>query len=428
MSTAVKPTAAQLRAEAAANRQAAAEARAAAARLAAPAGQNPGNVLGNFGDQPNPGLLPAEPRNAAIEGQWGLKSYGHFLSEVRDYKVKGESGAPTIMKAYKSDAILKAATGMGELIGSDGGFLVPPTFSKNIFERVYTENNLLSRTDQYTCAGNSMVFPRNAESSRANGSRWGGVRAYWVQEGSTITLSAPTFGRLTLNLHKLACTAAVTEELLADASGSGMAMEAYLNKVFSSEIAFAINAAIVRGTGSGQPLGLINAPCAVTVSKETGQDAATITSANIVKMWQRRFALGPTGQYVWLVNQDIGSQLHLLTLGIGTAGVVTYMPPGGLSSKPYATLMGAPVIETEWNSTLGTVGDIILVDLSQYVTINKGVGSVNTLSSMHVYFLSDQQAFKTTWRTDGSMWQADALTPYQGTNTQSPVVLLATRS
>jgi HK97 family phage major capsid protein len=364
--------------------------------------------------------VPAEP--AADHGTWGFKSFGHYLDEVRKCPKK-DTPTETILKAYNSDVVRKAATGMGELVGSDGGFLVPPSFSQKIFERVYTENSLLSKTDQYPVAGNSMTFPRSNESSRADGSRWGGVRSYWVQEGSTITASQPTFGQLKLNLHKLATMVVLTSELKQDAGGT---LEAYLNRVFASEIGFETGKAIFRGNGAGRPLGILNAPCAVTVSKESGQAAATVVSANIVKMWARRFALGPSGSYMWLINQDVGPQLHLMTLGIGTAGIATYMPPGGLSSAPYGTLMGAPVMETEFNSTLGTVGDIALVDMSQYVTIQNG-GPV-TLNSLHVYFTTDQEAVRTTWRVDGAPWQASALTPFQGTATQSPFVLLETRS
>lgn len=365
-------------------------------------------------------LLAAVPRDPAAEGMWGFKSYSHFLQEVRAGTPQNPS--EFIRKAYSSETVKKAATGMGELVGSDGGFLVPPTFSTKIFERVYNENNLIAKTDQYTAAGNTMVFPRNNESSRATGSRWGGVRAYWVQEGSTVTASAPTFGQLRLQLNKLACLARVTQELIQDASTP---LESYLTRVFALEIGFAANNAIFRGTGAGQPLGIINAPCAVRVAKETGQAAATIVSANIAKMWARRFALGPTGSYVWLVNQDVLPQLYLLTLGIGTAGVTTFMPPGGLSGAPYSTLMGAPVMEVEFASTLGTVGDIVLCDLSQVVSITQGMQS---MSSLHLYFATDEQAFKTTFRMDAAPWQSSALTPFQGTNTQSPIVTLATRS
>lgn len=366
---------------------------------------------------------PAQPIDHEAHDRWGFNSFAEYLGEVKKCP-NPQTPTDRILKAFNSPdvTIRKAATGMGELVGSDGGFLVPPGFSTKIFERMYSENNLLSRTDQIPISGNSMEFPRQAETSRVDGSRFGGVRSYWVQEGSTITASQPTFGKFRLNLHKLATVVAVTGELKQDAP----ALEAYLSRVFAAEMAFETGKAIFRGNGSGRPLGFLNAPCTVSVAKETGQLAATIVSENVVKMWARRFALGPTGQYVWLINQDVGPQLHLLTLGIGTAGVATYMPPGGLSSAPYGTLMGAPVMEVEWASTLGTVGDICLVDLSQYVTISNG--GPQTLNSLHVYFLSDQEAIRTTWRIDGAPWQASALTPYQGTNTQSAFVLLDTRS
>lgn len=360
------------------------------------------------------------------EGRFGFKSYAHFLDEVRKSPSK-DIPSDYIAKMFASEQvknymITKAALGMGELVGSDGGFLVPPTFSMKIFERVYSDNQLIAKTDQYPIQGNSITFPRNAESSRADGSRWGGVRSYWVQEGSTITASQPTFGRLTLNLHKLATVVPLTSELKQDA---GVALEAYLNKVFSSEIAFETGKAIYAGNGVGRPLGWLNSPCAITVSKEVGQIAATIVAQNIVKMWARRFALGPSGQYVWYVNQDTGPQINLMTLGINTAGIAVMMPPGGLSQGPYMTLMGAPVQEIEWASTLGTIGDICLCDASQYVTINNG--GPQTMSSLHIYFLTDQEAVRTTWRVDGQCWWASALTPYNGTNTQSPIILLQTR-
>jgi HK97 family phage major capsid protein len=374
-------------------------------------------------DTLNKATVPAQAIDHEAAGRWGFQSFGDYLAEVKKCP-NPQTPTDRILKAYNSpDVVLrKAATGMGELVGSEGGFLVPPQFSNKIFERMYTENALLSKTDQYPVAGNSMTFPRSAESSRVDGSRWGGVRSYWVQEGSTITASQPTFGKFELKLHKLATTVAVTSELKQDAP----ALEAYLSRVFSSEMAFETGKAIFRGNGSGRPLGFLNAACAVTVSKETGQPAATVTSENVVKMWARRFSMGPTGSYMWLINQDVGPQLHLLTLGIGTAGIATYLPPGGLSTAPYGTLMGAPVVEVEWSSTLGTVGDIALVDLSQYVTISNG--GPQTLNSLHVYFLSDQEAIRTTWRIDGQPWQASALTPYQGTATQSAFVLLETRS
>lgn len=364
--------------------------------------------------------LAAQPVDHKEEGKWGFESYGHFAKEVAASKIKG-SPTERIVKSFGDSRVIKSAAGMGELVGSDGGFLVPPTFSNTVFERVYKENDLLKRTDQYTVTGNSIVFPRNSESSRATGSRWGGVQAYWLQEGSAGTPSQPKFGRLTMTLHKLMCLARVTEELLLD---SGVALGQYLGRVFPNEISFLVGDSLISGTGAGMPLGILNAPCTVSVTRTT---TGRIVSQDVVNMWARLFrgmGSGENAGATWFVNQDTSPDFMLMTLGIGTAGIATYMPPGGLSGKPYATLLGAPVIELEWCSSKGTVGDIILADLSQMVSVSKG--GMETANSMHLYFASDEQAFKTTFRLDAQPWWATTLTPFKGTNTQSPFITLAT--
>jgi HK97 family phage major capsid protein len=365
--------------------------------------------------------LFAQPKNSE-EGRFGFKSFGHLAHEVYNAGIQ-KRATDTLEKAYKSEMVVKAATGMGELVGADGGFLIPPEFVNKIMERVYQKNTLLEMTDKYTTSGNSITFPRNAETSRATGSRWGGVRAYWLGEGSQGTRSAPTFGKLTMNLHKLMCLGVATEELLND---SGTALEQYLFRVFSDEITFLVGDSLINGTGAGMPQGILNAACLVSVAKEAGQAATTLTTQNIVKMWARMWNASRANA-VWLINQDVEPQLSTMTLGIGTAGVVTYMPPGGLSQAPYATLMGRPVVPTEFNATLGTQGDIILADLSQMCSLTKGGGMMNA-TSIHFYFDTDQQAFRVTFRLDAQPWWAAPLTPYKGTATQSCFVALDTRS
>ncbi|HEY4712374.1 MAG TPA: phage major capsid protein, partial [Dehalococcoidia bacterium] len=98
-------------------------------------------------------------------------------------------------------------------------------------------------------------------------------------------------------------------------------------------------------------------------------------------------------------------------------------PAGGLSSAPYGTLFGKPVIPCEQAATLGTAGDIILADLSQYLMIDKG--SLQSASSIHVKFTTDETAFRFTYRCDGQPLWKTVLTPYKGTgNTQSPFIVL----
>ena len=103
------------------------------------------------------------------------------------------------------------------------------------------------------------------------------------------------------------------------------------------------------------------------------------------------------------------------------------MPAGGLSDLPYGKIYTRPVLPIEQCATLGTVGDIILADLSQYLLIEKG--GIKTASSIHVQFLTDETAFRFVYRVNGQPVWNSALTPFKGTsNTLSPFVALATRA
>ncbi|MCB0242634.1 MAG: phage major capsid protein, partial [Anaerolineae bacterium] len=84
-----------------------------------------------------------------------------------------------------------------------------------------------------------------------------------------------------------------------------------------------------------------------------------------------------------------------------------------------------PVVTNEYSSGVGDLGDIVLADWSQYKLAT--IGGVNAASSMHVQFLTDQMAYRFIRRVDGQpTWQSD-LTPYKGTNTQSPFITLEAR-
>jgi HK97 family phage major capsid protein len=102
------------------------------------------------------------------------------------------------------------------------------------------------------------------------------------------------------------------------------------------------------------------------------------------------------------------------------------MPAGGISGSPFNTILGRPLIPIEQASTLGTVGDLVLADLSQYVIIEKD--GLQAASSMHVRFIYDEMTFKFTMRVNGQPKLKSAITPANGTNTQSPFVALATRA
>ena len=72
----------------------------------------------------------------------------------------------------------RAATGMNESIGSDGGFLVQSDFSSELLKKTYSTGQVASRVRRIPISANANELVVNTidESSRVDGSRWGGVQ------------------------------------------------------------------------------------------------------------------------------------------------------------------------------------------------------------------------------------------------------------
>ena len=355
--------------------------------------------------------VTADPEIKVVKdaGDQPFSSLGEQLMAVK---------TATLTSGRVMDARLKAPTGLSEGIPADGGFLVQTDFASMLLEKTFASSDLLSRVFKMPISANSnsIKIPAVSDASRADGSRFGGIRAYWMNEAGSKTASAPTFKQVALELKKLVGYTTCTDELLEDAP----ALESWIMQAFAKEFDFKLADAIINGDGAGKPLGILNSPCLVTVTAETGQGASTIVAENIIKMWASRFGTN----YVWLINQNIEPQLYTMALAVGSGGIPVYMPAGGLSGAPYGTLFGKPVIPCEQCASLGTAGDIILADLSQYVMISKG--NMQSASSIHVNFQTDQTAFRFVYRCDGQpMWDT-YLTPYKGsTSYQSPFICLS---
>ena len=84
------------------------------------------------------------------------------------------------------------------------------------------------------------------------------------------------------------------------------------------------------------------------------------------------------------------------------------------------------MIPIEHASAVGTKGDIILADLSQYIYATKG--GLRSAASMHVRFVEGETALRFVLRNDGKPWWSGPLTPAKGSNTVSPFVALETRA
>lgn len=359
---------------------------------------------------PARGTVPAVPR-APDNGRGGFSNFGEFARTVR------MSGGGQVDNRLQ---VLNAASTSGsEGVGADGGFAVPPEFRRDIWTKVMGEESLISRADQLTTGGNAMTIPADETTPWQSS---GGVQCAWENELATLSQSKPSLTMKNIRLNKLTALVPVSEELLEDAPG----LDSYLRAKAPSKMQAKLNTAVVRGTGVGQPLGIINAPSLITVTAESGQAADTVLYKNIVNMWSRMYAPCRRNA-VWLINQDIEPQLDMMEFSPGsTAPVPVYLPAGGASAQPYATLKGRPVIPVEACSTLGDKGDILLVDMSQYMALTKGQ-DIRTDVSMHLYFDQAALAYRFIFRVAGQPWWGSSVTPENGNLTRSWAVALEAR-
>jgi HK97 family phage major capsid protein len=319
------------------------------------------------------------------------------------------------------DPRLFNATGLNETTPSDGGFLVQQDFVGDLLQQVWKTSVVAPLCRKVTLSGNanSTVINGVDETSRATGSRAGGIRGYWMGEADEKTASKPKFRRIELSLKKLAGLCYATDEMLADSAQ----LESVIRSGFASEFGFLLDDSIINGTGNSQPLGVLNAGSLVTQAAVANQGAGTVIAANVISMWSRLFA-NSRPNAVWLINQEVEPLLINMKIEGANSGVFpVYMPAGGLSGAQYGTLFGRPVIPIEQCQAAGTAGDIILGDFTHgYILAEKG--GIQADMSIHVRFIYDESAFRFVMRVDGQPTRASVLTPYKGSATQSHFIVL----
>jgi len=321
----------------------------------------------------------------------------------------------------------KTAGHMAEGDQSQGGYLVPEEFRASLLEHTIEESIIRGRATVVPMQSNTIRIPTVNDTSHSS-STHGGIALVRPGEAEQKDPTKPTFGQIQLTLHKLVGLCYVSDELLED---SPISIEPLLNRMFSEAFAWQNDEDFIWGTGAGMPLGIMNAPALVSVGGETDQDADTILTANILKMWSR---MRPKGQKnaVWLANNDCFPQLASLTVDVGTGGSTVGLlqyNTSGIAGAPFATILGRPLILTEHADTIGDTGDIILADWRQYLVGQKaGASAIKTASSIHLKFDYDETAFRFVMRYDGQPWEASALTPKHSTNTLSSFVVMENRA
>lgn len=307
-------------------------------------------------------------------------------------------------------------------VPSEGGFLIPETLRSEML-RVSLESGIV-RQRARVIPMETLRVPFPAIDSTSNvSSVYGGVVGYWTEEGAALTESSASFSRIVLDAKKLTAYTTVPNELLSDSVSS---FQAFIDDIFPEALAFYEDIAFIKGSGVGEPLGVLdsNNAAIVSVSKESGQAADTIVWENIVKMFARMLP-SSLDRAVWVCSIDTFPELATMALSVGTGGSAIWLNNG--AAGPPMTILGRPVIFTEKApGLLGDLGDISFVDFGFYLIGDRQV--MSAMSSPHFKFSQDQTAYRIIERVDGRPWLQSSITPQNNGPALSPFVQLAARA
>lgn len=296
-----------------------------------------------------------------------------------------------------------------------GGFLVPTTVAPGVLSVAAEDDPLAGLVTSVPMATTSVKFNARVDKNHST-SVSGGLTVARRPETVDGSTSRMAFEPIQMTVHELFGAAFATESILTDSPGSFIAL---LQAGFRDEFSNKLISERINGSGTGEFQGILGAACTISVAKETGQGAATILTENIDKMVARQWR---ASRAVWLANHNTRPQLRALVRVVGTGGapVPYFTQEGGRE-----LLDGKPIFFTEHCKTIGTVGDLILADWSQY--LEGTYQGLQQAESIHVRFLANERCFKFWLRNDGQPWWKSALTPKNG-DTLSPFVTLATRA
>ena len=373
-----------------------------------------------------------KPRKTHAEQPGAEHSIGKIEDQILKDPKKGFSNHREFLGAvlsvgqgYAVDDRLKYPT-----VGSDegrtnsdpaGGFLVPVGFSPQ-FLMVNPEDDPMGALTTKIPMENPTVKISARTDKDHSTSVSGGVTVTRKPETVPAGSSQTTFEQVVMQAHGLFGLSYATEEILTDSPSS---FTAILDVGFKDQFKYKLINERLFGTGVGEFLGVMNSPALVSIAKETGQGAATILYENVIKMRARCWGYGKA---VWLANHDCLPQLMLMNQSIGTGGMPVFQPGdrlGLVNSDIDGYLMGRPLMFSEYTKSVGTTGDIILCNWSEY--LEGTYQPMQSAESIHVRFVNHERAFKFWLRNAGQPWWKTAITPNQGSNTLSPYIALAAR-
>ena len=350
--------------------------------------------------------------NAEDDPQAGYKNHIEFLNDVME---AGKTGAVSDRLA-KANQILHVRNAVGSdehnvSSNPDGGFLVPEFTAPGVITRdpLKLQGDLGQYTRRIPMSTSNIKLNARVDNNHST-SVTGGIVVGRRSEMAQITANKMEFEQVSLETSELVGMAFATHQLLQDSPISFMTL---INDAFGAEHIAKLNYERLWGTGVGEYEGVYTSPAKLTVARAT---ASKISGEDILGMVMKCWNYD---QSYWVANQNTLLQLTNAHIALSNTDVT------GLYNAANNTLFGRPVLWSENAETLGTAGDLGLINWNEYLEGTRG--GIEYASSIHLRFDYAETAFRTIQSNAGSSWWKTYLTPKKG-STMSPIVQLTDAS
>ena len=336
----------------------------------------------------------------------GFDHFGAFL------KALALSG-----KGRYTDPRLKFVTkDMAEGAMASGGALVQPEHLSELFKYDGQGVIVRPRARVLPMSGRSLDMPAIDHAVHAVAGKsnfYGGVLAYWIEEAGAKEIEDITFDKVELVVHKLCGYTRVSDELLTD---SNPTIAAVISALFGDALEWKEDYSYLAGNGVGQPLGVIGAPGTFTQVRVAANNFGYVDAVNMLTHFL------PVKGGVWVMSQSVMPELFTMVDPGNNYIWHPHFGGAGAAQAAPSTLLGYPVLFTEKTPTLGTTGDVLLCDFSQYLIGDRQAITMD--SSKHERFRYDQTSFRMVMRVDGQEWCKAPVLLADGATQVSPFVEL----
>lgn len=330
-----------------------------------------------------------ENRNREVKGMNTRTKFFGMTVQERDAFIAREDVKKFLGIVKTAIAEQRAITG--------ASYLIPDVMLDLLRENIENYSKLYSRVNVQRLNGTGRM---NIEGTIPE--------AVWTEMCANINELDLSFSQITVDGYKVGGYFKVCNAILAD-SDIDLARE--ILSVLGQAIGFALDKAILFGSGTKMPVGVLTALKAVANTPNIVSHAASVVDAALFKAIVGDAGKAKSnysrGNMTWVMNEKTRTALIQNALSFNAAGAIV---TGVNGTMP---VIGGDIVVLNFvpdNIIIGGYFDLYLLAERRGIELN---------TSEHAFFLADQTAFKGTARYDGKVVDSGAFVAI-GINNAAP--------